>query len=131
MKFSEDLVIDANRFLAEFYSGEDVIALHAYGDDVKNYLYYENALKYFKEDAPVIVFTDNLDWYEKSSLFVGDRFLASEGNNFEFDLCLSSFCDAHIIGFNEKSLESALESNSEVIIIPKEVECDHQKCQKI
>ena len=40
MEFSEDLIIDANRFLAEFYNGNNVIALHAYGDDIKNTSYY-------------------------------------------------------------------------------------------
>ena len=131
MKFSEDLVIDANRFLVEFYSGKDVIALHAYGKDKNNQLYYETALTYFDENAPVIVFTDDLDWYETSYLFSGDRFTASEGNNIDFDLCLTMHCDAHIIGNNENSLNAVLNSKSKLIIVPNNVNFQHKNCLKL
>jgi len=131
MEFSEDLMIDANRFLAEFYSGKDVIALHAYGDDIKSTSYYEQALSYFDEKCDVLVFTDNLDWYENCFLFQSSRFIASEGHNYDFDMCLTSFCDAHIMGTNGESLKVALNSKSQLITVPKHVKihqgCDHNK----
>jgi len=76
--------------------------------------YYKKALEYFKEDSPVLVFSDDIEWCKEQELFKGDRFMLSEYNekypqNCDtlqgkqrslipyYDLCIMSLCTGGII----------------------------------
>lgn len=59
--------------------------------------YYRQALARVPGEAPVLVFSDDLDWCRAQSLFRGDRFLFSEGRSNIEDMCLMSMCRSHII----------------------------------
>ena len=67
--------------------------------------YYEEALKQFPDDIPVVVFSDVIDWCKEQEFFKPDRFVMSETTD-EFadgqrvpwtDLCLMSLCTDAII----------------------------------
>ena len=130
--FDEKLFVDANRLLAEFYQDQDVISLHVRRGDYLNYPnhhpictlnYYETALKLIEESSskelPVIIFTDDEEWVEKQQLFDGDRFIISQGNTEDFDLCLMTCCDYHIIANSSFSWWGAWLSRSKGVIAPK------------
>ena len=130
--FDEQLFVDTNRFLAEFYSGRDVISLHVRRGDYKNFPdhhpictleYYAKALavidESLSEEAPVIIFTDDEEWVENQQLFDGDRFIISQENTVDFDLCLMTCCDYHIIANSSFSWWGAWLSKSKGVIAPK------------
>jgi hypothetical protein len=135
--FNESTLADANEFLTKFYPGEDVISLHIRRTDYTEYPnhhpicsldYYQNALSlidslifYEKidEKAPVIIFTDDEEWVETQSLFDSDRFVISQNNTVDFDLCLMSCCDYHIIANSSFSWWGAWLSKSKGVIAPK------------
>ena len=54
--------------------------------------YYDKALSNFDSKIPVFVFSDDPSWCHQQELFSDDRFLISDGNATEFDLCLMSLC---------------------------------------
>jgi hypothetical protein len=66
--------------------------------------YYEEALKQFPEDVPVIVFSDSIEWCKEQEFFADDRFNFSESTDKHedgalvpfVDLCLMSLCDGGI-----------------------------------
>lgn len=66
--------------------------------------YYEEALKQFPDDVPVIVFSDSIDWCKEQEFFSDDRFNFSESTDKHedgalvpfVDLCLMSLCDGGI-----------------------------------
>lgn len=66
--------------------------------------YYEEALKQFPEDVPVIVFSDSIEWCKEQEFFADDRFNFSESIDTHedgalvpfVDLCLMSLCDGGI-----------------------------------
>ncbi len=60
--------------------------------------YYERAIWYIKEHAPVdcfLIFSDDIPWCK--SQFIGDEFVFSEGNSDIEDLYLMSYCRNNII----------------------------------
>jgi len=76
--------------------------------------YYQKALTYYKEDSPVLIFSDDIEWCKKQDLFKDDRFMLSEytekypqtcdtleGRQHSlipyFDLCMMSLCSGGII----------------------------------
>ena len=67
--------------------------------------YYEEALKNFPEDMPVLVFSDSIDWCKEQDIFKPDRFMFSEPEHKYddgalvpyVDLCLMSLCSHAII----------------------------------
>ena len=73
--------------------------------------YYENALKHFRKDQPVIVFSDSTDWVKEQDFFKPDRFMISEpedkyadGSFTPYaDLCLMSLCSHAIIANSSMS----------------------------
>jgi len=135
--FDEQLFVDANRFLAEFYPGQDVISLHVRRGDYKNFPdhhpictleYYAKALSLIDSsisfedpdiETPVIIFTDDEEWVEKQPLFDGDRFIISQENTVDFDLCLMTCCDYHIIANSSFSWWGAWLARSKGVIAPK------------
>jgi hypothetical protein len=126
--FDENLLIDANRFLAEFYPGQDVISLHIRRSDYSDFPdhhpicsieYYKKALLLFPEECPVIIFTDDEKWCEDQSFFDGDRFIISQENTVDFDLCLMTCCDYHIIANSSFSWWGAWLSKSKKVVAPQ------------
>lgn len=76
--------------------------------------YYEEALKLFTEDSPVLVFSDDIEWCSEQEFFKNDRFMLSEyvekypqtcdtllGRQRAlipyYDLCMMSLCTGGII----------------------------------
>jgi hypothetical protein len=91
--------------------------------------YYEEALKFFDKDQPVIIFSDSPEWCKKQELFNSDRFLISEptdkypdGSYTPYiDLCLMSLCSHSIIANSSLSWWGAwLQNNpNKKVICPK------------
>ena len=91
--------------------------------------YYEEALKHFPEDMPIIVFSDAIDWCKEQDFFKPDRFMFSEPEDKYddgalvpyVDLCLMSLCDHAIIANSSMSWWGAwLQSNpNKKVIAPK------------
>ena len=77
--------------------------------------FFESALEFWSPDTPCFVFTDDLDWCKKQSLFKNDRFIFNDNpERYEYqtidgtgkmqntllpqvDLCLMSLCSGGII----------------------------------
>lgn len=107
---------------------DEIISLHIRrGDYVnKSYYhplcdleYYENALKKFSSDIPVIIFSDDPSWCKRQDLFSSDRFMVSDTGWNLIDLCLMSMCSHHIIANSSFSWWGAWLSGSEKVIAPK------------
>jgi hypothetical protein len=91
--------------------------------------YYEQALKQFDEDQPVIVFSDSPEWVKEQEFFSGDRFFISEPQEkysdgsfpSSSDLCLMSLCSHAIIANSSMSWWGAwlINNPSKKIIAPK------------
>ena len=88
--------------------------------------YYEKALKHFRKDQPVIVFSDSVDWVKEQDFFKPDRFMISEpedkyadGSFTPYaDLCLMSLCSHAIIANSSMSWWGAwLQTNPDKIVI--------------
>ena len=91
--------------------------------------YYENALKQFSEDYPVLVFSDSIDWCKEQEIFKSDRFMFSEPEDKYddgalvpyVDLCIMSLCSHAIIANSSLSWWGAwLQKNpNKKVIAPK------------
>lgn len=91
--------------------------------------YYQNALKHFNDDQPIIVFSDSPEWVKEQKFFDGDRFFISEpqdkysdGSYLPYiDLCLMSLCSHAIIANSTMSWWGAwLQSNpNKKVVAPK------------
>ena len=91
--------------------------------------YYEEALKHFPEDMPIIVFSDAIDWCKEQDFFKPDRFMFSEPEDKYddgalvpyVDLCLMSLCSHAIIANSSMSWWGAwLQKNpNKKVIAPK------------
>ena len=90
--------------------------------------YYEEALKQFPEDQPVIVFSDSPEWCQEQELFKPERFLISEpeekypdGSYTPYvDLCLMSLCSGAIIANSSLSWWGAwLQNGRGKVVAPK------------
>jgi hypothetical protein len=91
--------------------------------------YYEEALKHFPDDMPVLIFSDSIDWCKEQDIFKPDRFMFSEPEDKYddgalvpyVDLCLMSLCSHAIIANSSMSWWGAwLQKNSnKKIISPK------------
>lgn len=125
--FDSQLLEDANRFLDESYPNQYVISLHIRRTDYSEFPnhhpicsleYYEKALSALPKECPVIIFTDDEKWCEQQNIFDEDRFIISQGNTAEFDLCLMTCCDFHIIANSSFSWWGAWLSKSKDVISP-------------
>ena len=120
--FNEELI----RMCKDLMNGEKFISLHVRRGDylnninhpVQNFEYYEKALNEF-DDLSVVVFSDDPEWCKNQTIFSSDRFLISENNTTDFDLCLMSLCKYHIIANSSFSWWGAWLAKSEKIIAPK------------
>ena len=81
--------------------------------------YYEEALKRFEYDVPVIVFSDDPAWCHEQDLFQDDRFMISENESGYIDQCLMSMCSNFIIANSSFSWWAAWLGNRGKVIAPK------------
>jgi hypothetical protein len=90
--------------------------------------YYENALKEFPDDTPVIIVSDSPEWVKEQELFSSDRFSISEpeekypdGSYTPYvDLCLMSLCSGAIIANSSLSWWGAwLQNGRGTVVAPK------------
>ena len=102
--------------------------------------YYEEALKQFPDDIPVVVFSDVIDWCKEQDFFKPDRFVMSETTD-EFadgqrvpwtDLCLMSLCTDAIIANSSLSWWGAwlIDNQDKTVVAPKKwfgPQYDHYK----
>lgn len=124
--FKEEIYSTSKEFF-ETLSVDDVISLHIRrGDYVQNpnhpvqtLEYYDEALGYFNSELPVLIFSDNPEWCKEQNLFESDRFLISETNSTNIDLCLMSMCKYHIIANSSFSWWGAWLAKSEKTVAPK------------
>jgi hypothetical protein len=125
--FSQDLVNDCSEFINTVSSNREVISIHVRRGDYLNLQsfhptppveYYSESLKKFP-NLPVLIFSDDVEWCLNQHLFDDDRFLVSQQNPADFDLCLMSMCSHHIIANSSFSWWGAWLSNSKNVIAPK------------
>tara|TARA_B100000073_G_scaffold181014_1_gene149743 strand:- start:354 stop:1211 length:858 start_codon:yes stop_codon:yes gene_type:complete len=90
--------------------------------------YYEEALKEFPEDQPVVVCSDSPEWVNEQEFFDDERFLVSEpedkypdGSYTPYvDLCLMSLCTGAIIANSSMSWWGAwLQNGVGTVVAPK------------
>ena len=91
--------------------------------------YYEEALKHFPEDMPIIVFSDAIDWCKEQDFFKPDRFMFSEPEDVHsdgalvpyLDMCLMSLCNHAIIANSSMSWWGAwlIQNPNKKVIAPR------------
>jgi hypothetical protein len=57
---------------------------------------FENQKKYFGDEIIPVVFSDDIDWCKENLSHLSDNTFFSDGDTY-YDLCMMSFCNAHII----------------------------------
>jgi hypothetical protein len=123
--FKEELLDICSSFVEDNFDTE-IISLHVRrGDYVTNAnhplqdeQYYIKSLNSLPDDLPVIVFSDDSNWCKEQKIFSPDRFVISENNSTDFDLCLMSLCQYHIIANSSYSWWGAWLANSKKVIAP-------------
>jgi hypothetical protein len=91
--------------------------------------YYEESLKQFPKNMPVLVFSDSIEWCKKQEFFKPDRFMFSESTEKYgdgalvpyIDLCLMSLCSHAIIANSSMSWWGSwlIKNPDKKIIAPK------------
>ena len=121
---NKELLDNCQSFLDDNFKSE-LISLHIRrGDYTQNpnhptqpIEYYQTALSNLPE-VPVIVFSDDSEWCKNQELFKPDRFLISEDNTTDADLCLMSLCQYHVIANSSFSWWGAWLAKSKKTIAP-------------
>jgi len=124
--FDKNLLKECKEFYSMNFVNSKVISLHIRrGDYIQSpnhptqlIDYYRTALNSLPE-IPVIIFSDDSNWCKEQELFDSDRFFISEENPVDFDLCLMTLCDYHIIANSSFSWWGAWLANTEKVIAPK------------
>jgi hypothetical protein len=120
-------VLDLSLDFFKNFENTKVISLHIRRGDyvvnsnhpVQTIEYYEKALEYFDDTLPVLVFSDDSEWCKQQELFIPDRFMISEENSTDADLCLMSLCKYHIIANSSYSWWGSWLAKSQRTIAPK------------
>ena len=147
--FKDEWLDPCQEFLEEF-SGQEIAFLHVRRGDpnlvdrrgfkwayvncsdqhpIQPLEYYEEAIKRFPEDMPILVFSDSIEWCKEQEFFQPDRFLFSEPEDKYsdgalvpyVDLCLMSLCDHAIIANSSMSWWGAwlMKNPNKKVIAPK------------
>ena len=127
--FADDVRKPCEEMMGSLYTKDAdpvIISLHIRrGDYISNpnhpvqpIEFYETALSKMP-DGPVIVFSDDSAWCKEQELFESDRFMISEDNSVDADLCLMSMCTHHIIANSSLSWWGAWLAKSKQVIAPK------------
>jgi len=121
--FHQDVVESCKEIL----DNQEAISLHIRRSDylhlqsfhpVPPIEYYTEALKKLP-NVTVFIFSDDPEWCFMKSEFDADRFLISESNSADFDMCLMSMCKYHIIANSSFSWWGAWLAKSKKVIAPK------------
>ena len=123
--FKEEVYNLCQSFINDNFDTQ-VVSLHVRRGDytsnanhpVQSIEYYERALSKF-EQLPVIVFSDDVEWCKSQPIFSTNRFLISEDNSTDADLCLMHLCNYHIIANSSFSWWGAWLAKSKHTIAPK------------
>jgi len=124
--FNSELLDSCKSFIDQITDSE-IISLHVRRGDyvvnpnhpIQTVEFYKKALEKLPEDIPVIVFSDDFNWCSKQEVFSTDRFMISENNSTDADLCLMSLCDYHIIANSSFSWWGAWLAKSKQVYAPK------------
>ena len=125
--FGNELINDCSNFIDSLNSSGEVISLHVRRGDYIHLQsfhptppieYYMEALKNLP-DVPVLVFSDDPNWCFEQEIFAPSRFLISQSNQSDLDMCLMTMCNYHIIANSSFSWWGAWLSNSKKVIAPK------------
>lgn len=124
--FDVELFDICKSFMSQI-SDDEIISLHVRrGDYIVNpnhptqtLEFYEKALAKLPDNIPVIVFSDDSDWCNQQELFSSDRFMISENNSTDADLCLMSLCNYHIIANSSFSWWGAWLAKSKQVYAPQ------------
>ena len=125
--FKEEYSDIGNMYFHSTFGDEDVISLHIRRGDYLNFShhptqpieYYAEALKFFKQNLKVLVFTDDIQWAREQYLFNSERFFFSENNNSAVDMYMQTLCSYHIIANSTFSWWGAWLANSKRVVKPK------------
>lgn len=82
--------------------------------------YYEHALSTFDSKRNVLIFSDDIEWCKRQSIFAPDRFYVSEGQSNYIDLCLMTLCEDHIIANSSFSWWGAWLAEGNRVISPSD-----------
>jgi hypothetical protein len=123
--FKPDLFSICKYFIDNNFNS-DVISLHVRrGDYVVNpnhplqtEEYYKKSINNLPDNLPILIFSDDHEWCKTQEMFSSDRFMISENNSTDFDLCLMSLCQYHIIANSSFSWWGAWLAKSKKVIAP-------------
>lgn len=126
--FKDNIFKSAQQIFNSIPSNGDVISLHIRRGDYLDFeqhpvlplSYYIEALNFFDENIPVLIFSDDIDWAYSQDIFRGKRFYFSRNYSNAMDLCMQTFCTYHIIANSSFSWWGAWLSNSKKVIKPRE-----------
>ena len=126
-QFSPQTIKICSEFLNSISLNNQVISLHIRRGDYLNLQdfhptpsieYYEEALNKLP-NVSVIIFSDDIEWVSRQRLFDPGRFYISESNTTDFDMCLMTICDYHIIANSSFSWWGSWLAKSGHTIAPK------------
>ena len=124
--FHENILKECKEFCVDNFCNSEIISLHVRrGDYTQNPNHPTQSIEYYQKalddlpKIPVIIFSDDPDWCSEQKIFESDRFFISEGNAVDFDLCLMTLCNYHIIANSSFSWWGAWLANSNKVIAPK------------
>jgi hypothetical protein len=80
--------------------------------------YYVDALRILN-NLPVIVFSDDIQWCKEQTIFKDSRFIFSNLNDGNLDLCVMSMCDYHIIANSSFGWWGSWLAKSKKTVAPK------------
>ena len=125
--FKPEIVDSCKEIISNEMGSTELISLHIRRSDylqlqsfhpVPPIEYYIEALKKLP-NLPVFIFSDDPEWCSMRSEFDADKFLISESNDADFDMCLMSMCKYHIIANSSFSWWGAWLAKSKKVIAPK------------
>ena len=125
--FSNETIKKCQEIVDDVLEKKDAISIHIRRTDYKGnpnhpiqpLEYYDKALKSLPDNIPVVVFSDDPSWCHGNEFFADDKFIVSENNDADFDMCLMSKCKYHIIANSSFSWWGAWLADSEKVIAPK------------
>lgn len=125
--FRDDVIKTCKEFIDDEINSDEIISIHVRRGDYLNLQsfhpvpsleYYEFALNELP-NAPVLIFSDDVNWCLNQELFSSERFFVSTSNSADYDMCLMTMCNYHIIANSSFSWWGAWLSNSKKVFAPK------------
>ena len=125
--FKEEVFVPSSELFKQAFGNTEVISLHIRRGDYVNSQehpapsieYYSKCLEKLNMELPVMIFSDDIEWCKKQNIFSEERFIFSEKNGTDVDLCLQTLCSHHIIANSSFSWWGACLSNSKNVLVPE------------